>query len=176
MTNRILEASGDCIKVLDLDARLQFMSTGGQVVMEVDDFEQIRGCPWPEFWSGPDRDAATTAVEAARAGGVGRFQGFTPTAGDAPVVGRRPHPDQWTGWQAGAPPFGVARHHQRALGAGGVSESEARFRTAADSSPALMWMTDDQGEIVFANQRYKTFFGVETEAMLGDGWRAIAPP
>ena len=39
-----------------------------------------------------------------------------------------------------------------------------------------MWMTDDQGEIVFANQRYKTFFGVETEAMLGDGWRAIVHP
>ena len=122
--------------MLDLDARLQFMSTGGQVVMEVDDFEQIRGCPWPEFWSGPDRDAATTAVEAARAGGVGRFQGFTPTAKGTP---------RW--WDVVLTPInGPDGRPERLLSVSrditkerlaqeALSESEARFRTAADSSP-----------------------------------------
>ena len=50
------------------------------------------------------------------------------------------------------------------------------FRTAADSTPALMWMSDDQGQIVFANQRYLAFFGVETDDMLGEGWRSIVHP
>jgi PAS domain S-box-containing protein len=34
----VLASSGDCIKVLDLEARLTFMSEGGQRVMEVADF------------------------------------------------------------------------------------------------------------------------------------------
>jgi hypothetical protein len=83
-TTRILASSSDCIKVLDLDAKLQFMSAGGQVVMEVDDFEAIRGCSWPEFWSGEGRVAAEAAVAAAKAGREGRFQGLTPTAKGTP--------------------------------------------------------------------------------------------
>ncbi len=46
----VLAASGDCIKVLDLDAKLLFMSEGGQRLMEVGDFNAIQGCPWPDFW------------------------------------------------------------------------------------------------------------------------------
>jgi PAS domain S-box-containing protein len=64
----------------------------------------------------------------------------------------------------------------RARAEAALRESEARFRIAADSSPALMWMTDEAGEITFANARYRSFFGVETDAMLGDGWRSIVHP
>ncbi|NYS42239.1 PAS domain-containing protein, partial [Pseudomonas syringae pv. actinidiae] len=49
-TNRVLSSINDCIKVLDLDSRLTFMSEGGQRVMEVSDFNEIVGCPWPDFW------------------------------------------------------------------------------------------------------------------------------
>ncbi len=48
----VLAGCGDCIKVLDLDGRLQFMSDGGKRVMEVDDFSALKGCPWIEFWAG----------------------------------------------------------------------------------------------------------------------------
>jgi hypothetical protein len=43
---------GDCIKILDLDGRLQFMSEGGKRVMEAEDFRSVKGCPWSEFWQG----------------------------------------------------------------------------------------------------------------------------
>ncbi|MFO5730319.1 hypothetical protein ACLBSV_31065, partial [Klebsiella pneumoniae] len=49
-TERVLASINDCIKVLDLDARLTFMSEGGKQIMEVSDFNAIRGCPWPDFW------------------------------------------------------------------------------------------------------------------------------
>ncbi len=75
----VLASSADCIKVLDLDARLVFMSEGGQRVMEVSDFNAIRGCPWPDFWSGQGNAEARAAVDAARAGGIGRFQGVADT-------------------------------------------------------------------------------------------------
>ena len=79
----VLAASGDCIKVLDLDSNLVFMSEGGQRIMEVSDFNQIRGCPWPDLW--PDRGLdARAAVEAAKAGGLGHFQGTAPTMAGSP--------------------------------------------------------------------------------------------
>ncbi len=64
----------------------------------------------------------------------------------------------------------------RARAEAALRDSESRFRIAADSSPALMWMTDGAGEITFTNERYRTFFGVETAEMLGAGWRRIVHP
>lgn len=75
----VLASSGDCIKVLDLDARLVFMSEGGQRVMEVTDFDTIRGRPWPDFWHGRGNLDAEAAIAEAKAGGIGRFQGFADT-------------------------------------------------------------------------------------------------
>jgi two-component sensor histidine kinase len=76
----VLAGCGDCIKILDLDGRLHFMSEGGKRVMEVDDFGPLKGCPWPEFWTGAGNDDAKRAVETAKAGGIGRFKGPANTA------------------------------------------------------------------------------------------------
>ena len=71
----VLSSSNDCIKVLDLEGRLLFMSEGGFRVMEVDDFEPLRNQSWPGFWNGDGHHQAIRAVQAARKGEVGRFQG-----------------------------------------------------------------------------------------------------
>lgn len=76
----MLEASDDCIKIIGLDGSLQFMSEGGRRVMEVDDFEALRGCPWPDFWQDQGNIDALAAIEAARAGKSVRFTGFAKTA------------------------------------------------------------------------------------------------
>lgn len=76
----VLEGSGDCIKILDLDGRLQFMSEGGKRVMEVEDFGKLKGCPWPDFWAGAGNADARAAVETAKAGGTARFRGSANTA------------------------------------------------------------------------------------------------
>lgn len=76
----VLAGCGDCIKILDLDGRLQFMSEGGKRVMEVDDFGPLKGCPWPDFWRGEGSAEARRAVELAKAGGTGRFKGPADTA------------------------------------------------------------------------------------------------
>ena len=76
----VLSGCGDCIKVLDLDGRLQFMSDGGKRVMEVEDFSALKGCPWPEFWVGDGNVQAISAVEAAKAGKTARFRGAANTA------------------------------------------------------------------------------------------------
>jgi two-component sensor histidine kinase len=76
----VLAGCGDCIKVLDLDGRLQFMSEGGKRVMEVDDFESLKGCPWPDFWSGEGNAQAIAAVADAKAGRTARFRNGANTA------------------------------------------------------------------------------------------------
>ena len=76
----VLAGCGDCIKILDLDGTLQFMSEGGKRVMEVEDFGKLKGCPWPDFWTGDGNIEASRAVEAAKAGRVGHFRGAADTA------------------------------------------------------------------------------------------------
>ena len=76
----VLAASNDCIKVLSLEGNLTFMSEGGQRVMEISDFNKLRGCPWPSFWEGEGKAQAVAAVAAAREGRNARFQGPADTA------------------------------------------------------------------------------------------------
>ena len=74
-TERVLASINDCIKVLDLDARLTFMSEGGMKIMEVSDFNAIRGCPWPDFWQDKGNADAKAAVQAAKNGESASFIG-----------------------------------------------------------------------------------------------------
>lgn len=76
----VLAASEDCIKILDLTGALVFMSEGGQKVMEVDDFERLRGCHWPDMWTSAGNVHAGAAVAAAREGRSYRFQEMANTA------------------------------------------------------------------------------------------------
>ncbi len=75
----VLASSADCIKVLDLEGRIAFMTENGRKMMHVEDFGAIAGCPWPDFWEGQGKTAVLTALDAAKNGGIGHFQGEAPT-------------------------------------------------------------------------------------------------
>ncbi|MBE7183050.1 MAG: PAS domain S-box protein [Methylobacterium mesophilicum] len=75
----VLASSTDCIKVLDLEGRLTFMSEGGQRVMEVSDFNAIAQCPWPDFWAGKGNAQAIEAVAKASRGISSSFVGRAAT-------------------------------------------------------------------------------------------------
>jgi PAS domain S-box-containing protein len=70
----VLDASADCIKILNLDGRVTFMSSCGQMLMQVSDVSQVVGRAWYDFWEGDARAEALSAVAAARMGGQGRFR------------------------------------------------------------------------------------------------------
>jgi PAS domain S-box-containing protein len=80
----VLASSDDCIKVLDLNGDLLSMTEGGMKVMEVDDFETIRGCAWTSFWTDQGNADAKAAVEAARSGGRAHFRGPAKTIAGTP--------------------------------------------------------------------------------------------
>ncbi|WP_024507975.1 PAS domain S-box protein [Bradyrhizobium sp. ARR65] len=84
LKRRIIESSRDCIKVLDLDGNLLFMSSGGQQLLEIDDIQPyLRSC-WIDFWQPEDRPKIRQALATARAGGIGRFRAFCPSAKGTP--------------------------------------------------------------------------------------------
>ena len=49
-----------------------------------------------------------------------------------------------------------------------VRDSEARFRELADTTPALMWMTNADGHVTFVNEGWLRFTGRAFEEELGD--------
>lgn len=71
----VLASSADCIKVLDIEGNLVYMSDMALTMMEVSDFNAIAGCPWPDFWRDGLNEEAKAALEKARRGGEGRFEG-----------------------------------------------------------------------------------------------------
>ena len=72
---QVLESNIDCVKILDLDGRLEYMSPPGQRALEIDDFSDFLGRRWVDFWREEDRPRAEAALTAARSGEVGSFQG-----------------------------------------------------------------------------------------------------
>lgn len=65
---------------------------------------------------------------------------------------------------------------ERETQAAALRESEARFRHMADSAPALIWMTDADGHVTFANMHYEHMFGRPAADILGEGWADIVLP
>ena len=76
----IIEASADCIALLDVDGRLTFMNGHGLAAAGVDDFAQLAGKKWAECWPATVRASLKNAIEAARKTGVGRFTGSSQSA------------------------------------------------------------------------------------------------
>jgi PAS domain S-box-containing protein len=53
-----------------------------------------------------------------------------------------------------------------------LRESEARFRSLADSAPALMWISGEDGVRQFVNAAYRDFAGVSYDEALVLDWRS----
>jgi diguanylate cyclase (GGDEF)-like protein/PAS domain S-box-containing protein len=84
LLRRILEGSADCIQTMDLEGRLLWMNDCGRRLMEVDASATLLGGEWVNIWPAELRPKVQSAVEAARRGGVGTFEGFCPTARGTP--------------------------------------------------------------------------------------------
>ncbi len=156
----VLASSGDCIKVLDLDARLVFMSEGGQRVMEVSDFNAIRGCPWPDFWHGPGNVAAKEAVRVAQAGGTGRFQGTAQTMAGTP---------RWWDVQV-TPIMGADGKPEKLLSVSRdvteVHEAKERIELALDAGTVVgTWVWDVPADRFTADRRFARAFLLDPDQL-----------
>jgi diguanylate cyclase (GGDEF)-like protein/PAS domain S-box-containing protein len=78
------QSEGHCLKEIDLAGRLQAMNEQGMEVMEVCDFDLLRGADWLGFWQDEWEAAASRAFEQALSGQFSQFSGFCPTAAGTP--------------------------------------------------------------------------------------------
>ncbi len=76
---RIVESSSDCIKILDVDGRLLYISERGQELLGIEDVGPYINGYWIELWPGEGQRSARAAIEQAKASGFGMFQAYGPT-------------------------------------------------------------------------------------------------
>lgn len=76
---RIIESSNDCIKVLDLQGNLLFMSNGGQKLLEIQDITPYLNKSWLDLWKGKFRITAEQALSDAIKKGSSYFRAYLPT-------------------------------------------------------------------------------------------------
>ena len=57
-----------------------------------------------------------------------------------------------------------------------LSESEFRFRTMADETPVLIWVSNAAGKTEFINKAYADFFGVTLEHAQSGSWQILVHP
>ena len=57
-----------------------------------------------------------------------------------------------------------------------LRDSEERYRYLVQSSPDLVWMTDDEGRFTFVSDQAQAILGWEPEELLGRSFADIAPP
>ncbi|WP_206239154.1 PAS domain-containing protein [Novosphingobium terrae] len=76
LLSKILDASSDCIKLIELDGTLGFINEGGMRTAEIADLAQVKGTYWPDYMATPEsRDLARVALLAALAGETSQFEG-----------------------------------------------------------------------------------------------------
>jgi PAS domain S-box-containing protein len=76
---RIVESSSDCIKILDLEGTLLYISERGQKLLGIEDTRPYINSSWIELWPGEGQRRARAAIEQAKESGLGMFQAFGPT-------------------------------------------------------------------------------------------------
>ena len=84
MNRRIVESTGDCVKILGLDGALLYINPEGLRGLELTDAASLLNRPFVGFFDGATRQAAEDAVGLARHGGRGRFQYLMRTATGVP--------------------------------------------------------------------------------------------
>jgi PAS domain S-box-containing protein len=83
LNRRIVDCTGDCVKILDLEGRLLYINPVGLRLMEIPEASDLLNRSLPGFFDGDMREAADRAIASAAQGGSGRFQYSMRTAAGA---------------------------------------------------------------------------------------------
>jgi PAS domain S-box-containing protein len=76
----LIEASSDCVKLLDLDGRVVYLNAAGIELLDLCGSQDLLGRSWLALWEGEHQAAARQAVNRAKVGQRASFEGFCRTA------------------------------------------------------------------------------------------------
>ncbi len=174
---RLLASSDDCIKLLDLDGRLLFISPNGAVLLGIQDVSAHVGTDWTRWWQGADHDAACAAVAQARAGGRGQFEAYAATMDGTPkwwnvvvtpILGADGMPEKLL---ASSRDITSRRRDAEAL-----ARSEASLHALAHALPGVVWSAAPDGTIDYVNQAWLAYTGLSYEQTVENMWGALVHP
>ena len=170
LSDLILRSSRDCIVVLDLEGHTLEVSPGGIESMEITDVQAILGLSWLRVWQADTQEAARAALASARAGDVGRFQGFCPTHKGKP---------RWWDVVISALP-GADGLPERLVSVGrDITDNtlaQIQFRAVAEAVPNHVWTAQPDGSLDWFNEQVYAYSGASEGALDGTGWGAIVHP
>ena len=173
----IVESSRDCIKVLSLDGRLLSINSKGRELLGVTDLSQVLHRQWVEFWPIEHHPACLRALEDARGGGVGSFEGpFTTPAGQplwihvviTPIVGANGAVRQLL---AVSRDMTSAKRVETEL-----RDSEQRWRSLANALPQFIWVAKSFGDAQFINDYWYEYSGLPYGDLSMSGWEQVLHP
>jgi PAS domain S-box-containing protein len=158
----IIEASPNCIRVLSVDGRLEFINQRGLDLLEIDDFSVHQGQPWAERWPPEAAPAITAALAEAASGRLASFRAECPTAKGTRKV-----------WDTTVSPvFGEDQTVVRLLATSRditrELETQAFLDTVVQLLPSPLLVKDaGTGRYVLINQAAEDVFGLTADDALG---------
>jgi PAS domain S-box-containing protein len=173
----LLEASPDCVKLLEPDGAIRFLNQSGYTLMEVDAGTALKGTRWKDLWPREMHDTIETALESARASGPARFDGICPTAKgtqkwwDVVVTSIRTADGDIDCFLCVSRDITAWKTAEESL-----SLSEQRFRALADNMAQFAWMAYPSGYVFWHNQRWLDYTGVNAVDATGSGWQQVIHP
>ncbi|MCA9055101.1 MAG: PAS domain-containing protein, partial [Planctomycetaceae bacterium] len=168
----VVNSSPDCLKVLDMEGRLQWMNDAGRQLMQVCDFDSLKGSDWAAFWDDSGvRDDVQQALSKARRGESGRFRGACPTlrgeprwwdVAISPIPGPDDHPEQL---------LVVSRDISKQREAEEqIRRSEANLRRVIDSMFAFVGILSPDGTLIEVNRVPVDAAGITREDVIGQSF------
>jgi PAS domain S-box-containing protein len=166
----IVESSADCIKLLDLDGRLLSINGPGLAAKEIAAFDALRHRHWAVLWPEVAHAGMERALGAARAGGIGRFSAFAPTAKGTPKwwdVIVSPVLDG-AGWPMRL--VCISRDITEARAAEDARrESDVGFRLMAEHATDMVSRVGPDGTRLYVSPASARVFGVSPETLIARG-------
>jgi PAS domain S-box-containing protein len=165
----VLGATTDCLKVLDLEGRILWMSEKGLRALEIADFGPFQNVEYASFWAYDGKEEqARAAVAAAREGRIGRLQGCMPTISGklkwwdvllSPINGRDGRPEKI---------LSVSRDVSDMRSADeALRESAAQLRLATTTGKVGVWSWDILADKVTWSESLYKVHGIEPGKFAG---------
>jgi PAS domain S-box-containing protein len=173
----VLQSSPDCVKVLDLVGTIVFTNENGLCLLELDSFEQVRGCAWWELWPPAQHTELRGLFQQALVGKTSHYRGFAPTHKGTP---------KW--WDVVVSPVKadtdavtqvlvVSRDITEAQELEAeIRVNEERYRSLIESTSDIVWQRDEHGDFSTVQREWGKYTGQNFDAYRGQGWLDAVHP